>query len=174
MNMADSILIQEDLVKPGTKVRPGETHSKKWIVIHETGNTSSTAGALNHSKFIKRLAEENQKYLSWHYTVDDTNIIRHIPDNEIAWHAGDGRKADGGNMSGIGIEICVNKDSNFQKAVKNATKLVASLMKKFNIGINQIKQHHFFNGKDCPFTIRKYNFWDSFLGMCSTEFQLLR
>jgi N-acetylmuramoyl-L-alanine amidase CwlA len=172
--VTSNVIIKDDLIKPRTKARPGEVHTKRWIVIHETGNISPTAGALNHAKYIKRLANENKTYLSWHYTVDDTNIIRHIPDNEIAWHAGDGRISTGGNMSGIGIEICVNRNSNFRVAVTNAAKLVAFLMKKHNIAVDHIKQHHFFNGKNCPFTIRKYGFWNKFLDMCNMEFKRLR
>ncbi|MDR1260472.1 MAG: N-acetylmuramoyl-L-alanine amidase [Oscillospiraceae bacterium] len=172
--MENKLAIQEDLIKPGTKARPGEHHLKKWIVIHETDNFKHTAGAKSHATFIKNLAEQNSKYLSWHYTVDDKDIIRHIPDNEIAWHAGDGRKSNGGNMSGIGIEICVNSDSNFRVAVRNAAKLVALLMKKHNMTVNQIKQHNFFSGKNCPSSIRKYGFWDTFLQMCSNEFKYLK
>ncbi|MDR1354123.1 MAG: N-acetylmuramoyl-L-alanine amidase [Oscillospiraceae bacterium] len=172
--MQSNVVILEDLIRAGTKARPGEVHAKRWIVIHETGNVNPTAGAANHAKYIKRLAEQNKQYLSWHYTVDDHQIIRHIPDCEIAWHAGDGRKADGGNMSGIGIEICVNKNSNFRVAVTTASKLVAFLMKKHGLGIDRIRQHHFFSGKNCPFTIRKYDFWDRFLEMCNEEFKQIK
>ena len=142
-----NIEIKESLIKLGSKARLGETRKKKWIVIHETGNVAPTAGAANHAKYISNLALKNEQYLSWHYTVDDKEIFRHIPDNEIAWHAGDGRKEGGGNMNGIGIEICVNRNSDFNTALKNAAWLVATLMKKHNIAIENVQQHHFLTAK---------------------------
>ena len=165
-----NIEIKESLIKLGSKARPGEIRKKKWIVIHETGNIAPTAGAANHAKYISNLALKNEQYLSWHYTVDDKEIFRHIPDNEIAWHAGDGRKEGGGNMNGIGIEICVNKDSNFNTALKNAAWLVATLMKKHNITIENVQQHHFFNGKNCPEIMRRQGLWNGFIAMCKAEF----
>ena len=35
-------------------------------------------------------------------------IYHHLPDDETAYHAGDGMEKNGGNMNGIGIEMCVN------------------------------------------------------------------
>ncbi len=168
-----NIEIKESLIRLGSKARPGETRKKKWIVIHETGNIAPTAGAANHAKYISNLALKNEQYLSWHYTVDDKEIFRHIPDNEIAWHAGDGRKEGGGNMNGIGIEICVNRNSDFNTALKNAAWLVATLMKKHNIAIENVQQHHFFNGKNCPEIMRRQGLWDNFIAMCRAEFAKL-
>ena len=168
------MIIQKNLIEQGTKARPGDQHPKKWIVIHETDNAAPSAGALNHAKYLKRISQQNLQYLSWHYTIDDSNIIQHIPDDEIAWHAGDGRLKDGGNMSGIGIEICVNKNSNFRESVKIAAKLVAFLLKKHKLEIGAVRQHNHFNGKDCPKIIRKYNFWNEFLKMCNKEFMNLQ
>lgn len=158
-------IIEDIIPQKGGKVRPGEVHSKKWIVIHETGNSSKGADAHNHSVYLKNLAAANTTYVSWHYTVDDHEIYHHIPDNEIAWHAGDGRNSDGGNVSGIAMEICVNSDGDFNKAMDNAAWLTAKLLKENNLPLSAVKQHHDFapNGKNCPQTIRDKGLWNTFL-----------
>lgn len=162
----DKVNIIEDIIpQKGGKVRPGDVRQKKWIVIHETGNSSKGADAKNHSTYLKNLAKANTTYVSWHYTVDDHAIYHHIPDNEIAYHASDGRVEGGGNMASIGIEICVNSDGNFDKARDNAAWLTAKLLKEHNLTIGAVKQHHDFapDGKNCPQTIRDKGLWNNFL-----------
>lgn len=158
-------IIEDIIPQKGGKVRPGDVRQKKWIVIHETGNSSKGADAKNHSTYLKNLAKANTTYVSWHYTVDDHAIYHHIPDNEIAYHASDGRVEGGGNMASIGIEICVNSDGNFDKARDNAAWLTAKLLKENNLTISAVKQHHDFapDRKNCPQTIRDKGLWNSFL-----------
>jgi len=43
-------------------------------------------------------------YVSWHYTIDDSQIIKHLPINEKGFHV-----LNDGNTRSIGIEICMNK-----------------------------------------------------------------
>lgn len=164
-----SVNIIESIVPVSSRVRTGTVHRKQWIVIHETGNRSKGADAKSHAAYMQSLAKSNGQYLSWHYTVDDKEIYHHIPDNEIAWHAGDGRAEDGGNMSGIGIEICVNPEGDFSKARANAAWLTAKLLKDFNLPVTAVKQHHDFSsyGKNCPETIRNQGLWNDFIAKVS-------
>lgn len=157
--------IIEDIIQIKGKVRPGIKRKKKWIVVHETGNYSKGANAKGHSHYLKGLANSNTTYVSWHYTVDDTCAYHHIPDDEIAYHASDGTKEGGGNMAGIGIEICVNSDGNFEKAMDNAAWLIAKLLKDHKLTVNNVKQHYDFapNKKNCPETIRNKGLWNNFL-----------
>ena len=167
------IRITEKLIPKNNKCRPGTVRKKQWIVIHETANTSKGAGAENHAKYLANLAAENKTYLSWHYTVDDKNIIRHIPDNEIAWHAGDGEKEGGGNMAGIGVEICVNPESDYSKALDNAAELTAVLLKNNGLTLASVRQHHEFSsyGKNCPQRMRDNGLWNTFLEKVSAYFK---
>ena len=155
--------IINDFIKTGTKSRPGTKRKKKYIVIHETGNPNKGAGAKNHANYLKNLAKANSTYLSWHYTVDDSIIYHHIPDDEIAWHAGDGSAEGGGNYAGIAIEICINPESNFNKAVDNAASLTAKLIKDHGLSLSSVRQHYHFSGKNCPQNIRDKGLWKSFL-----------
>ncbi|HAN43892.1 MAG TPA: N-acetylmuramoyl-L-alanine amidase [Ruminococcaceae bacterium] len=160
-----SLKITDDFLPKASCCREGTEHGKRWIVIHTTGNSAKGANAKNHAKYLQSLAKSGGKYLSWHYTVDDSEIYHHLPDNEIAWHAGDGRKDDGGNISGIGIEICVNADGNFEKAVLNAAMLTAKLIKENGLSIANVKQHYDFSGKNCPKELRQGDGWQGFLSL---------
>ena len=52
-----------------------------------------------------------------------------------------------GNLQGIQVNICVNSDGDYMKAVSNTTVIVARIMKDENIPISNVVQHHHFNGK---------------------------
>lgn len=168
-----NVKIEERLIPSGNACRSGKVRPKKWIVIHETGNPSKNADALAHANYLNNLAKKNDTNLSWHYTVDDKRIIRHIPDNEVAWHAGDGSKEGGGNMAGIAIEICVNPECNFNIAMQNAESLAADLMKTYNLPISAVKQHHDFSpyGKNCPMNIRNKGLWNDFIKGVSAYYE---
>ena len=156
-------IIEDIIPQKGGKVRPGYVRTKKWIVIHETGNTSNGSNAKGHSNYLKNLAIANTTYKSWHYTVDDHEIYHHIPDNEVTWNAGDSSREGGGNFAGISMELCINSDGNFEKTMDNAAWLTAKLLKENNLTINAVKQHYDFSGKNCPQTIREKGLWNSFL-----------
>lgn len=130
-----------------------------YITIHETGNTDRGANAENHGRYIN-----NGSSVTWHYTVDDKEIVQHYEDTRQCWHAGDGKGK--GNSESIGIEICVNSDGNFNKAVDNATALIKMLMEKHNIPITNVVQHNHWSGKNCPSNLRcgtKGITWNDFL-----------
>lgn len=130
----------------------------KYITIHETGNTTKGANAHMHARYINNGSE-----VTWHYTVDDTQVIQHYEHTVQCWHAGDG-KGDG-NLNSIGIEMCINSDGDFNKTIENTIKLVQHLMKELNIPISNVVQHNKWNGKNCPATIRsgKPITWNTFI-----------
>jgi len=130
----------------------------KYITIHETGNINKGANALNHAKYIN-----NGSNATWHYTVDDKQIIQHYEDSVQCWHCGDGR--GDGNLNSIGIEMCVNSDGDFNKTIENTIELVKYLMNKHNISIENVVQHNKWSGKNCPANIRsgKPITWNTFI-----------
>ncbi|HDR8042307.1 TPA: S-layer homology domain-containing protein [Bacillus cereus] len=143
-------------------IRPQNYMSPKYITIHETDNTSVGAGARNHAQYLYNQAVGNtDRAASWHFTVDDKEIYQHLPLNENGWHAGDG---DGpGNRESIAIEIAVNSDGNYSKAVDNAKKLVAYLMKETGVPLNNIVKHQKWSGKICPANMINNGQWDVFV-----------
>ena len=125
----------------------GLGNQKRYITIHDTGNTSKGANAEMHARYIANGSKE-----TWHYSVDDKEAVQHFSHDTKCWHAGDGRGS--GNLHSIGIEICINQDGNYTQAVQNAVELTQHLMKELNIPITHVKQHNHWSGKDCPRQLR--------------------
>lgn len=144
------------------EARTGIKRKIKYIVIHETGNTAAGADAKSHSDY---LTDGKSGETSWHYTVDDAEIYHHIPDDEIAWHAGDTKNPKGGNALGVGIEFCVNSDGDFEKTLDNGARLTAYLLKAYGLGITAVTQHGDYMEKNCPETLRDSGRWTEFLQM---------
>lgn len=158
------IPVVEMLIPAGRFNRPGRASPCRYITIHETGNYIRTANAAAHGRYLQG-DSANDMPVSWHYTVDDSGVVRHIPDCEDAYHAGDG--AGEGNRSSIGIELCVNIDGNFEQTLKNAAQLVAALMAEHRIPLERVVQHNRWNGKNCPYTLRREGRWEEFLALCA-------
>ena len=80
----------------------------------------------------------------------------------------------GGNVNSIGIESCVNKGSDIYYTWMKDAKLIAFLMDKYNLGINDVVPHHFFSGKDCPMTMRHSNMYQHVKDLALIEFNILQ
>jgi N-acetylmuramoyl-L-alanine amidase len=130
----------------------------QYITIHETSNYNNGANAKMHAKYLKNIDTDSK---CWHFTVDDKEIYQHIPTDYNGWHCTDGLYGDG-NRKSIGIEICVNRDGDFDKALQNAAELIASLMKKYELNLSSVVQHAKWYKKECPARIRKEGLWDQF------------
>lgn len=140
-----------------SKTSPG-TSRILGIAVHETANTSRGAGAKAHANLQ---SNGNSRQASWHYQVDDTVAYQSFEDTDRCWHAGDGDRRNGSHY--IAIEICVNSDSNYEKALKNAQELIASKIHEHNLTIDDVKQHHYFSGKHCPAIMRSRGLWREFI-----------
>ena len=80
----------------------------------------------------------------------------------------------GGNVNSIGIESCVNKGSDIYYTWMKDAKLIAFLMDKYNLSINDVVPHHFFSGKDCPMTMRHSNMYQHVKDLALIEFKILQ
>lgn len=157
------IAVHTDYIPLDSLARPGQTRTVRYIVIHETDNTGAHATAEAHNAYIHENCWKEQK--SWHYTVDDTEIWHHLPDNEVGYHAGDRMAPGGGNRCGIGIELCVNEGGDFEKTMRNAAQLTAHLLLQYDLSLDAVRQHHDFSGKNCPQTIIRTQRWEEFLAL---------
>lgn len=162
-----SVPVITDFISKGTEGRPGQLRKIRYIVIHETGNAGRNAHAASHNNYLHETALSQQK--SWHYTVDDHEIYYHVPDNEIAFHAGDGLEKGGGNLNGIGIEMCINPENDYEQTLINTAKLTAMLLKAYDLDIDRVKTHCDFSGKNCPDILLSEGRWDEFIGMVKRE-----
>ncbi len=149
--------IAEDLIRKGSINRPGTKNSCRYITVHDTGNKTVGAGASAHASYIKSLKSRT----SWHYTVDDREIYRHIPDSEKSYHTSD----KFANENSIAIELCVNSDGDFEKTLENGAWLVRELMGKHKIEEKNIRRHFDWTGKKCPASLMDGG-WEKFLAKC--------
>ena len=135
--------------------------SPEYITVH---NTANDASAENEIKYMIN----NNNQVSYHFAVDDKEIIQGLPLDRNAWHCGD--EKGNGNMKSIGVEICYSKSggTKYKAAEENAVKLIAQLLKERSWGIDRVKQHHDWSGKDCPHRIRAEGTWTSFLSRIET------
>ena len=130
----------------------------EFIVVH---NTANDASAQNEVKYM--ISNNNQ--VSFHFAVDDKEIVQGLPLDRNAWACGDGANGKG-NRKGIQIEICYSKSggARFENAEKNAAKFIAQLLKERGWGVDKVKKHQDFSNKYCPHrTLDKG--WASFVNM---------
>lgn len=137
----------------------GVTITPAYVVIHETANTGKGANALAHYTYWNNAYRGS----SAHYVVDDKSIIQLLPDYAKAWHVGDNKGHSLiTNSNSIGIEICINSDGDYDKAVQNAQDLATYLLKKYNLPIDRLKTHNDASGKNCPTILLKTGRWSDF------------
>ena len=247
----EDLKIIEQITDKSMSNRPGDIYEKHYITVHDTASGAEGANAKSHANYVNDGGEGT----SWHYSVGNDGIYHQIPDNERAFHAGDGKRpyelfatgvkgtnkypevtistdgyyvldgnktkvaapkivengvssiattADindfgirvvlqegeyyigltyyndtynkisngGGNCNAIGIEMCVNKNSDIFYTWQKNAKLVAKLLYDNNLTIDDVKPHHFFSGKDCPATMLHAEMWDMFIDMVEVEYKI--
>lgn len=134
----------------------------QFVVVHNTANDATARGEISYMT-------SNDKETSFHFAVDDKEIVQGVYEGRNAWHAGDGREGKG-NRFGIAVEICYSKSggTKFKKAEKNAAKLIADILKRHKWGIAKVTRHKDYSGKDCPHLTMQLG-WDRFLKMIKAE-----
>ena len=265
----EDINIIDNFAPKGQVNRPGKKYEKYYICVHDTGDHSY--GAKQWSDIVKNAKIGKSDYLaSFQYVVGNDGYYHNIPDDEVAFHAGDGhfeeeslfglipsgvyiqqKKIDenekakieidkkgyftingerstikaptnitnnntilttkdindlgiyytiqevdkykyeyylgrtwynpifqkisnyGGNFNSIGIESCINYNTDVYYTWQKVAKLVAKLMQDNSLTIDAVVQHHYFSGKNCPQTTRTANLWDYFKSLVLVENQML-
>ena len=243
--------------------RDGRVKEKFYVTVHDTGDSDPLHNASFWSNVVKNQYWENGKYsASYQYVVGNDGIYHNIPDNEVAYHAGDttqfdyclydssvsGDKLDveidisddgfymidgkktsilapraykekdgvvlldriankndfnsqgilcknidskyyigetyfnttyelisnrGGNNNSIGIESCINEGSDIYYTWQKTAKLVANLLYNNDLAFDDVKQHHYFSGKNCPQTIRMSDMWNHFMDLVKCEYEAI-
>lgn len=160
--------IIQNLVSPSKyNIKCPYTMDPEFIVVH---NTANDASAVNEIAYMI----SNNNEVSFHYAIDDKQIVQGIPENRNAWHAGDGNNGEG-NRKGLSIEICYSKSGGkrFENAEKLTAKFVAFKLKEKGWGIDRVKKHQDFSGKYCPHRTLDLG-WDRFLKMVEAELNKLK
>lgn len=139
----------------------------EFIVVH---NTANDAPAKNEIAYMIR----NDMECSFHYAIDDKEIVQGLPENRNGWHASDGGCGEG-NRKGLAIEICYSESGGdrFIAAEKLAAKFIAFKLNEKGWGIDKVKKHQDFCTKYCPHRTLDMG-WQRFLDMIQTELNALK
>lgn len=132
------------------------------IVVH---NTANDASARNEVAYMQR----NDNEVSFHFAVDDKEVIQGLPLDRNSWNAGDGVNGTG-NRQGISIEICYSLSGGpqFDASEKRAAEFIAQLLKERGWSIDKVTKHQDYNGKYCPHRTLDLG-WQRFLDMIQTH-----
>ena len=120
----------------------------RYIVVHDTGNPSRGANATAHYNYFNG----GDRSSSADFFVDDTQVLC-VNDyyKFYTWHCGDGRGKYGiTNRNSVGIEFCINVDSDRDKTLERTAQLVRELMQELNIPIDRVVRHYDASRKNCP------------------------
>lgn len=184
--MQREVNLRPDLVRLGTagrkRVRP---MNPRYITIHSTQNY--TADARQHALALKRgslrspITRHGNRigFLIWHFTVDDSVAIQHLPIHEQGEHAD---FHGPGNRLSIGIEMCENRGNNRAATLDRSAKLTAVLMKKNGIPLRNVVPHYHWPrygkhppNKNCPHFLldngRPGPTWRAFLRRVNFHYQ---
>lgn len=159
--------IRQNLISPSKyNIKCPYSMVAEFIVVH---NTANDATARNEIAYMI----SNNSQVSFHYAIDDKEIVQGVLESRNAWHAGDGNGI--GNRKGIGIEICYSKSggTKFQNAEKLASKFIAFKLNEKGWGIDKVKKHQDFSGKYCPHRTLDLG-WQRFLNMVQVELDKLK
>jgi N-acetyl-anhydromuramyl-L-alanine amidase AmpD len=148
--------------------KPSGKKNNKYIVIHFVG---ALGGAEQNCKYFQK----EYRGASAHYFVGhEGEIWQCVADANVAWHCGSSsgyKHKDCRNSNSIGIEMCCRKDSSGkwyfeEETVKATIKLTKTLMKNYNIPVENVIRHYDVTGKNCPAPYVLNNTkhkWDNFL-----------
>ncbi len=128
------------------------------ITVHSTQSMNGTARAhaslLNRGGIPAKTVWNRHRYNIWHFTVDHSQAIQHMPLNEQGEHAD---HEGPGNTTSIGIEICeFSSPAKQAAAIDHAAQLVAKLANAYGLPTASVVPHWHWpmrpNGwhKNCP------------------------
>ena len=87
----EEINMVENIAPEGNVNRPGDIHEKVYICVHDTGDFNFNAKQWSDAVYNAK-AGDNPYEASYQYVVGNDGYYHNIPDNETAYHAGDGAR----------------------------------------------------------------------------------
>lgn len=153
--------ITNKLLTKNSYSRSGEKQNKiKKVVIHWVGNANTSATA--NRNYFENLKNTHKTYASSHYIIGlKGEIIKCIPENEVAFHAGSYSM----NRKSIGIENC-HPDWNGKfndNTYKSLVELCADILKRYDLDTSALIRHYDVTGKQCPkYYVKNTSAWKEF------------
>ncbi len=111
-----------------------------YIVIHEVSlGTGRSPQNFNMKRYADKIIADGKSgsTIGYHYLVGDEEIYQFIEDDIATCHTG----TEFGNHNSIGIERLICEGVNYEYATHNQAKLIATLMLKHNIPLENVITH---------------------------------
>ncbi|MFL6977010.1 N-acetylmuramoyl-L-alanine amidase [Bacillus inaquosorum] len=140
----------------------------KYITFHNTANDASADAEIRYM-----LGNNNE--VSYHFAVDDKEVVQGLPTDRNAWHCGDGSSMNSGNRTSIGVEVCYSKSggTKYKAAEKLAIKFIAQLLKERGWGVDRVRKHQDWSGKYCPHRVLAEGRWEEVKAAIAAELKAL-
>ena len=139
-----------DLYKADRKLSGG-TGKVQYITIHNTADIAEAAGTNDAEQYTRATyPNQNMGDARVHYFIDETDCWQNLREDEVGWHAGDGR--GNGNETSLGIEIIMDgSGSKDDKSAEDRGALLAAiLLNRHGLSIDRMVSHKHWRGKKCP------------------------
>lgn len=149
-----------DLFKADRKLSGG-SGKVQYVTIHNTDDIEEARGTNDAEQYTRATwPNANMGDSRVHYFIDETDCWQNLREDEVGWHAGDGRGP--GNESSLAIEIIMDgSGSAADKAAEDRGALLAAiLLNKHGLGIDRLTTHQRWSGKKCPIYILPH--WSTF------------
>lgn len=138
------------------------TGKVEYITIHNTADIAEAKGTNDAEQYTRATyPNQNMGDARVHYYIDEVDCWQNLREDEVGWHAGDGRGP--GNETSLGIEIIM--DGSGSKADTQAEDrgalLAAILLHRHGLGMGRLVPHKKWSGKNCPAYILPH--WNDFV-----------
>ncbi|WP_396583184.1 N-acetylmuramoyl-L-alanine amidase family protein [Bacillus sp. SG20033] len=163
-----TIQARQMLVSPGKYPIKGRyAMTAEYITFHNTANDASANNEISYMR-------NNNETVSYHFAVDDKEVVQGLPTNRSAFHCGDGEYGTG-NRKSIGVEVCYSKSGGerYRKAEALAIKFIAQLLKERGWGVDRVKKHQDWSGKYCPHRVLDEGRWNEVKAAIAAELKAL-
>ncbi|OQV53414.1 N-acetylmuramoyl-L-alanine amidase [Bacillus velezensis] len=164
-----AISVRKNLVSSGEyDLKCPYSMDAKYITFHNTANDASADAEI-------RYMIGNTSSTSYHFAVDDKEVVQGVPTDRNAFHCGDGSGPNSGNRTSIGVEVCYSKSggAKYKAAEKLAIKFIAQLLKERGWGIDRLRKHQDWSGKYCPHRVLAEGRWESVKAAIAAELKAL-
>lgn len=158
--------IKEKLIPDGSKLKPNHAllHGKvEYVTIHNTNDINEAKGTNDAEQYARATFNGAMGGVSVHYYIDETDCWQLLRENEMGYHAADGKKGPG-NGTSLAIEIVMkgNGGKDDAEAEDRGALLAAILLHRHNLGISNLTtHHHWYPVKYCPAYILPH--WGKFV-----------
>ncbi|KAB2491757.1 peptidoglycan recognition protein family protein [Priestia endophytica] len=151
------------------KIKCPYVMNPSYITFHNTANDASAENEVSYMN-------SNNNQVSYHFAVDDKEVVQALPLNRNVWHTGDGSGAKSGNRTSIGVEICYSKSGGerYKKAEELGIKFIAQLLHEYGWGVNHVKRHQEWSGKYCPHRVLQEGRWNEVIQRIQAELNALQ